>query len=54
MSEYRDSHNNVYKIIERSIAPQNEEEREMNRDVILDELFNIFAPAKFAAGVKES
>ena len=53
MSEYRDIHNNVFKVIQRTIAPETEEDRQDAKEVILDDLFNIFAPAKkVAAGVK--
>lgn len=38
MTEFRDLHNNVYKVIERTLNPDNEEVKE----TVLDELFNIF------------
>jgi hypothetical protein len=55
MSEYRDIHNNVFKVIQRTVVPETEEDRQIAKEVILDDLFNIFAPAKkVAAGVKAS
>ena len=54
MSEYRDIHNNVYTIIQRSIDFVNEDDKQASKEQILDDLFNIFAPAKVAAGVKAS
>ena len=54
MSEYRDIHNNVFKVIQWTNAPETEEDRQDAKEVILDDLFNIFAPAKVAAGVKAS
>jgi hypothetical protein len=54
MSEYRDIHNNVYNIIQRSIDFANEDDKQASKEQILDDLFNIFAPAKVAAGVKAS
>lgn len=38
MTEFRDLHNNVYKVIERTLNSDNEEVKEN----VLDELFNIF------------
>ena len=54
MSEYYDIHNNVFKVIQRTVAPETEEERQIAKEVILDDLFNIFAPAKFTADIKAS
>lgn len=54
MSEYRDVHNNVFNVIQRTIAPETEEDRQIAKEVILDDLFNIFAPAKVVAGIKAS
>lgn len=56
MSEYRDIHNNVFKVIQRTLTPEAEEDRQIAKEVILDDLFNIFAPAKakVAVGVKAS
>ena len=55
MSEYYDIHKNVFKVIQRTVAPETEEERQIAKEIILDDLFNIFAPAKkVAAGVKAS
>lgn len=45
MSDYRDIHNNVYKVIQRTLTPETDEEREMVKDGILNDLFNIFDPA---------
>lgn len=54
MSEYHDIHNNVFKVIQRTVASETEEDRQYAREVILDDLFNIFATAKVAAGGKAS
>ena len=54
MSEYYDIHNNVFKVIQRTVAPETEEERQIAKEVILDDLFKIFAPAKITAGIKAS
>lgn len=40
MSEYYDIHNNVYKIIQRTLIAENDEEAKEN---ILNELYNIFS-----------
>ncbi len=39
MSEYYDIHNNAFKVIQRTITTENDEES------ILDELYNIFSPS---------
>ncbi len=44
MSEYRDIHNNVFNVIQRTVVPETEEDRKIAKEVILDDLFNIFAP----------
>ena len=46
MSEYRDIHNNVFKVIQRTLTHETDEERENAKEVILDDLFNIFATTK--------
>ncbi len=44
MSEYRDIHNNVYKVIQRTPSVD-EETRKEKEEMILDSLFAIFMPA---------
>lgn len=48
MSEYRDIHNNVYTIIQRSIDFATEDDKRISKEQILEDLFNIFASAKTA------
>lgn len=56
MSEYRDISGNVYKVIQRGPTNESVEDREINKDYILESLFNIFTPAKakVTAGAKAS
>ena len=48
MSEYRDIHNNVYNIIQRSVDFATEDDKRISKEQILEDLFNIFASAKTA------
>ena len=50
MSEYRDIHNNLYTIIQRSVDFANDDDKEFSKEQILEELFNIFVPARAKAG----
>lgn len=43
MSEYRDIHNHVLNVIERTVPLATEEEQQIAKEAIINELFRIFS-----------
>lgn len=46
MVEFRDARNNVFTVIQRTVLPENPEDREKIKESVLDSLFNVFSPKR--------